>query len=481
MRLALFVSALIFAAPAYAQLRVEVAFPNLSFSTPIDFEYADDSSGRLYVVERNGTIQVFDNDDEASSSTTFLDIRSQVSTTFEGGLLGLAFHPDYAENGHLFVSYTTPGPFRSRVSRFTRSAADPDQADPESELVLFELAQPAANHNGGDLAFGPDGYLYASFGDGGGSGDPDENGQDPTTLLGSILRLDVDGGGSAPDCGGPDANYTVPPNALNDGPGGTCDEIFAYGLRNPFRFSFDRQTGALWAGDVGQGAREEVDIVEDGDNLGWNTYEGTSCFDPPQGPPCDPSGFTFPVWEYGRSQGNSITGGFVYRGSAAPELDGKYVYGDFGSGRIWALTYSGLDDPENEELFQTELGIVSFGEDADGELYVVSLFDSVIYHITSESDTSSEGGVPEGRGRLEVYPNPATGALRVLLPAALEGPVRVALYDVLGREVAVLHEGVAPADDEALVFDAGGLPAGLYVVQVEAGDASQTQTVSLVQ
>jgi len=473
MRFLLLAFAVALAAPASAQLSVEVAFPNLSFDAPIDLEHAGDGLDRLFVVERSGTVEVFENDDAVTTSTTFLDIRSQVSTTFEGGLLGLAFHPDYAENGYFYVSYTPPSPFRSRISRFTRSEADPDQADPASELVLLEIPQFAANHNGGDLAFGPDGHLYASFGDGGGGGDPEENGQDLTTLLGTILRLDVDGGGTAPDCGGPDANYTVPDNDLADGPGGTCDEIYAYGLRNPFRFSFDRQTGDLWAGDVGQGALEEVDVIDNGDNLGWNTYEGTNCFDAP----CDPEGITFPVWEYGRSQGNSITGGFVYRGSEVPELAERYVYGDFGSGRIWALEATDRGDPENEELFDTSLGIVSFGEDEAGELYIVSIFDDTLFRFFSESDTSSEGGTPESEARLTVYPSPAAQTVTVEARADAAGPVRVAVYDVLGREVAVLHDGPAPVDGQSLTFDAAGLSAGLYVVRMEAAEMTLTRNV----
>ena len=473
MRSLLFALALSFAVPAYGQLSFEVAFPNLTFNAPIDFEHADDGSDRLYVSERDGRVMVFENQPEASSLTAFLDIRGQVSTSGEGGLLGLAFHPDYAENGYFYVSYTLSNPFRSRISRFTRAAADPEQADPASELVLIEIAQPFNNHNGGDLAFGPDGYLYASFGDGGAGGDPLENGQNPETLLGSILRFDVDGGGADPDCGGPSANYTVPDNVLADGPGGNCDEIFAYGLRNPFRFSFDRQTGSLWAGDVGQGALEEVDIIANGDNLGWNTYEGTSCFDGP----CDPEGITFPVWEYGRSQGNSITGGFVYRGSAVPELAGRYVYADFGSGRIWALNAES-GEAENEEVFDTALNIPSFGEDADGELYFTA-FNGDVYRFFSKSDTSSEIGVPEESLRLAVYPNPTTGDVTVAIPEGMLGPVRIAVYDVLGREVTVLREGTVGTDEHTVRFDAAGLADGIYVVRLEAGGASRTQTVVL--
>lgn len=476
MRLLPFALVLALAAPAHAQLSVDVAFPNLApFDGPVGIGHDPVDAGLLYVVEQDGVIEVFDNDPEVTATSVFLDITDRVSSGGETGLLGLAFHPDYAENGYLFVNYTTGGPLRSRVSRFSRSETNPAEADPASELVLLEINQPFSNHNGGGLAFGPDGYLYASFGDGGSGGDPEENGQDPATLLGAILRLDVDGGGTAPDCGGPDAHYTVPDNALADGPGGNCDEIYAWGLRNPWRFSFDRVTGQGWIADVGQNQWEEIDLMEDGGNYGWNTYEGNHCYDGP----CDPEGFIFPVWEYDHALGCSVTGGYVYRGEDAPELAGKYVYGDYCSGRIWALDLSGFQ-PRNELLdVGTFSGLTSFGEDAAGELYLVRSTGRV-YRFSSESDTSSEGGVPEGDARLEVYPNPATHEVRVDVPAGVSGPVRIAVYDTLGREAAVLWDGPAPAGEQTVTFDASGLPAGLYVVRLEAAGAVQSRKMVVV-
>ena len=461
------------ATPASAQLSVEVAFPDLTFSAPVGIEHDPVDAERLYVVEQGGVIRAFDIDPEVASTDAYLDITDRVSSGGERGLLGLAFHPDYAENGYVFVNYTVGSPLRSRVSRFTRSTADPTTADPTTELVLLEIDQPFGNHNGGGLTFGPDGYLYASFGDGGSANDPEENGQDPTTLLGSILRLDVDGGGAAPDCGGEDANYTVPPNEIADGPGGACDEIYAWGLRNPWRFSFDRVSGQGWIADVGQNQWEEIDVMEDGGNYGWNTYEGNACFDGP----CDPEGLIFPVWEYNHSLGCSITGGYVYRGSdAAAELGGKYVYGDFCSGRLWALDVSGLE-PTNEQLPVGTFGsLTSFGEDADGELYFVRT-NGLVYRFFSESDTSSEGGTPESEAQLSVYPSPAARTVTVEALADASGSVRVAVYDVLGREVAVLHDGPALSSAEPLTFDAAGLPAGLYVVRMETADATLTRNV----
>ena len=473
--LLLALACLLLSVPTRAQLSAEIAFPNLSFDSPVGIEYDPVNPELLYVVEQAGTIRSFTIDPEAAETDVFLDIEGRISAGGEKGLLGLAFHPEYADNGYLYVNYSTPSPHRSRVSRFSRSAADPSVADPGTELILLDIPQPFGNHNGGGLAFGPDGYLYASFGDGGSGGDPEENGQDPTTLLGSILRLDVDGGGAAPDCGGADANYTVPPNALADGPGGACDEIYAWGLRNPWRFSFDRDTGEGWIADVGQNQWEEIDRMQDGGNYGWNTYEGNACFDGP----CSPDGLVFPVWEYDHSLGCSITGGYVYRGSAVPELEGRYVYGDYCSGRLWALDDEG-SEPDNALLDVGTFGnLTSFGEDAAGELYFVRQNGSV-YRFFSESDTSSEGGPSPDGLRLELDgPNPFTTATALRFEGA-EGLVRVAVYDVLGREVAVLRDGPALTGEGSVPFDATGLPAGVYLVRMEAAGMTRTRRVVLV-
>ena len=297
-------------------------FPNLSFSNPVDFQHADDGSNTLYIVEQAGIIRSFENDETTTSTTTFLDIQDRVHHLNEAGLLGLAFHPDFETNGYLYVDYYTTGAPRTRISRFNLDAANPDVADPDSEVILLEVSQPFGNHNAGQIAFGPDGYLYVTLGDGGSGNDPQDNGQRPTTLLGSILRLDVDGGGNPLDCGLGTGSATIPAdNPLVDGAGGDCDEIYAYGLRNPWRMSFDPATGDLWAGDVGQSAREEIDIITAGGNFGWRVYEGSRCT---EYDPCDPSGKIFPIWEYPHDPGIlAVIGGYVYRGLAIPELAGK--------------------------------------------------------------------------------------------------------------------------------------------------------------
>lgn len=308
------------------------------------------------------------------SVLVYLDISARVAATPGGGelgLLGLALHPKYETNGQFFVYYTAgdAGPPRTRVSRVSRfrvSALDPNAADPGSEKVILEFAQPFDNHNAGQLAFGPDDYLYIATGDGGAGGDPQGNAQDRTVLLGKILRLDVDSGDP----------YAIPPDSPFAGnTDGYREEIYAYGLRNPWRFSFDRPTGRLWAGDVGQLTREEIDVIENGQNYGWDCREGTLAY---TGPPDGPSpecatvtGLIEPVWDYGRSLGNSVTGGYVYRGDSLSSLVGKYVFGDYGSGRIWALTYDGMNPATSEDVFDAPFLISTFGTDKDDELYLI--------------------------------------------------------------------------------------------------------------
>lgn len=356
-------------------LRLVDAFPELSFTRPVDFQTADDGSNRLFVVEQAGTIRVFENDPEVDGSGVFLDIRERVRDAGnEEGLLGLAFHPDYAQNGTFFVDYTASDPRRTVIARYRVDPQDPNRALPGSEEVVLEVPQPYGNHNGGQIAFGPDGYLYVSMGDGGSGGDPQGNGQDRSTLLGALLRIDVDAGG---------ATYAIPPdNPFAGNEEGFREEIYAYGLRNVWRFSFDEPTGRLWAADVGQNAYEEVDVIERGGNYGWNVMEGIHCFEPSEG--CDESGLEMPVWEYSHGEGSSITGGFVYRGTDVPVLDGRYVVADYVSGRIWALTYDGVE-AEAEELMDTALAISSFGVDQQEELYVLA-FDGTIYRFVEGSE-----------------------------------------------------------------------------------------------
>lgn len=354
--------------PVYA---VKDAYHNLSFEDPVVFTYADDDPTKVYVVERTGKIKFFGNSSDAETAMVFLDISTKIDTSYiEKGLLGLVFHPDFKENGYFYVNYTTSG--STVIARYSTYPGNPDFGDPSSERILLTFSQPFKNHKGGQLEFGPDGCLYIATGDGGSAGDPYNNAQNLKSYLGKILRIDVnkeDGG----------KEYGIPAdNPFAGNKEGYLEEIYAYGLRNPWRFSFDRERNLLWAGDVGQDTREEVDIIEKGKNYGWRIMEGTLEFKPSTEVSID--SLTPPVWDYGRSEGGCIIGGYAYYGSSLSSLRGFYIYGDYISGRIWALKFDENNEPLNRELIKTDLEISSFGEDADHELYIVD-FKGKIYRL----------------------------------------------------------------------------------------------------
>jgi glucose/arabinose dehydrogenase len=356
-------------------VQTQQVFAGVTLSAPTALRQAPGDASRWFALEQRGVITVFDNDEQNATGSQFLNITGLVSSGGERGLLGIAFHPDFATNGEVFVAYTAPSPLTSVVSRF-RSLDGNQTLAAASEDIILTVLQPQGNHNGGDLHFGQDGYLYVALGDGGGAGDPNGNGQDTSTLLGSLLRIDVNG----------PAGYEIPadnPFAGNaECPQGfgaaACPEIYAWGFRNPWRFSFDSLTGALWTGDVGQGDWEEVDRVESGQNYGWNVREGAHCY--PPGSSCDSTGLADPITEYGRNDGQSITGGYVYRGSAISNLVGHYVFGDFASGRIWSVPANSPVGTTPVELADTSLAIAAFGEGEDGELYIVA-YDGTIHKI----------------------------------------------------------------------------------------------------
>jgi len=327
-------------------------------SSPLGLVHAGDGSGRLFIVEQTGRVKVFDG--AAVLATPFLDVSALVSCCGERGLLGLAFHPDYRTNGLFYVHYTnTAG--NTTLARY-RVSSIPNVADATSAQILLTVTQPFANHNGGQIAFGPDRLLYMGLGDGGDAGDPGNRAQDLSTLLGKILRIDVDGG----------APYAIPATNPFRNTTGAMPEIWAYGLRNPWRFSFDRLTGDLFIADVGQSAREEVNFQlstsPGGENYGWRRMEGTACFNPSTN--CNDGTLKLPILEYDHSLGCSITGGHRYRGRRFPQYATRFFYGDFCSGRIWAATQSG-QTWSTTQLMDTTLSITSFGEDEGGELYVV--------------------------------------------------------------------------------------------------------------
>jgi glucose/arabinose dehydrogenase len=363
------------ASPPFDPAGLTVSFETVvdGLKSPLAVTAAGDGSGRLFVVQQGGQIRMVRSG--SLVARPFLDISARITSGGERGLLGLAFHPDFPTDPRLFVDYTD-AKGDTQVSSFSVDPATPDAASAASEVKLLHVAQPYANHNGGAVSFGPDGFLYVSLGDGGSGGDPHDNGQSLRTLLGKILRIDVDhqSGGQA---------YAIPAANPFLGSADALPEIFLYGLRNPWRLSFDRATGDLWIGDVGQNAWEEVDVARagtSGQNFGWNTMEANHCFQPSSD--CPKKGLTLPVVEYSHDAGCTVIGGNVYRGTAQAALAGGYFFGDYCSGTVWAVdpTGGGLRVPT--VVLESKASISSFGEDEAGELYATDLGGGTLLLVT---------------------------------------------------------------------------------------------------
>ncbi len=347
--------------------RIRLVFSRVArnLSSPVFVTHSGDGSGRLYIVEQGGRIKILI--DGTVLGTPFLNVAARLSTGGERGLLGLAFHPDYVSNGKFYINYTnTAGD--TVIAEYTRSTGNANIAN-TSGRILLTIAQPYSNHNGGMLAFGPDRYLYIGMGDGGDAGDPGDRSQNLSNLLGKILRIDVDNKATGKE-------YAIPPGNPFAGATAGLDEIWARGVRNPWRFSFDRRLGDLWIGDVGQNRYEEIDRSTAasgggrGLNYGWRVMEGNACYNPSSG--CSSSGKTLPIAVYSHSLGCSVTGGYVYRGLEYRDLVGGYLFGDYCSGRIWALRAHGSSPQPPVLMVDTALTISSFGEGQDGSLYVVN-------------------------------------------------------------------------------------------------------------
>lgn len=476
-----------------AQYELVEAFPNVSFDKPVLITFSPDQTNRVFVVEQEGKILVFPNDPDVTSGQvqTFLDITGKLPGGIppygEYGLLGMAFHPDYAENGSFFVNYaTTQGEVKTHISKYQVSASDPDIADAASEIIVLEVEQILENHNAGMLDFGNDGYLYASLGDGGweypnGPPDPGATAQDLTKLLGSILRLDVDN----PDEG---LAYGIPSdNPFVDNGQGYREEIFAYGFRNPWRFDIDHVTGKIWMGDVGFASWEEIDIVESGKNYGWSQAEGMDCR---PGVSCDIGEYEPPVFVYENGAvGCSITGGAVYRGQGRPELAGKYIYGDWCEGRIWSLEDNGDGTYTNTLLTDEDFRISSFGQDENYELYVVALnFTSrtKIYKF-EPVPTSVEESEQMARSfsLLPNYPNPFNPSTNIAYQLETETAFELAIYDMTGKRVRLLESGHKAPGAFTSIWngrnDNGELVgSGVYTIRLKSGDRQVLRKVTFL-
>jgi glucose/arabinose dehydrogenase len=344
------------------------------FVDPLGFVQPNDGTGRFFILEQRGTIRIIQNGSLVAAP--FLDIQALVEDGGELGLLGLAFHPQFAQNRRFYLNYTTTqltGGLQSVIAEYQALAADPNRADANSERILITVNQPFTNHNGGQLAFGPDGFLYIALGDGGDRGDPLNNGQRLNTLLGKILRIDVNGNNSA------NGQYGIPANNPFVADTSAQPEIWAFGLRNPWRFSFDTVSGRLFCGDVGQNAFEEIDIIVPGGNYGWRIMEGAHCFNSSG---CNQTGLILPIAEYGRNDGEAVIGGFVYRGTAIPALQGAYVFGDFSFGTIWMLRETSSGTWTRTQLLDTTRNISAFGQDQAGEVYVLDYANGIVFRLS---------------------------------------------------------------------------------------------------
>jgi glucose/arabinose dehydrogenase len=428
---------------------VDIALFASGFDNPVDIQNAGDD--RLFIVEQDGRIKIL-NSDGTTNANNFLDITSIVSSGGERGLLGLAFHPDYANNGYFYVNYTDNSG-DTQISRFSVNAGDPDLADPGSELQLLNEYQPFTNHNGGCVQFGPDGYLYIGMGDGGSSGDPGDRSQDLMFLLGKMLRIDIDNPGGGNNYGIPADNpYVGNPDAL--------DEIWASGVRNPWKFSFDSQTNDIWIADVGQNSYEEINhemSTSAGLNYGWRCYEANAPYNTTGCP--DPNEMTFPVAEYSHSGGNcSITGGYVYRGTVYSDIQGLYLFADLCTGMIGTVDQDGnMIDHGNFSGTWT-----SFGEDVDGELYIAHHGGS-IYKI--------EGGVildtPDiDENLISMTPNPASDSLFISIKNHTLSDISI--KDLKGSEIFTIND--MSVSDKMIPIS--NLSKGVYLVKITSSNGS---------
>lgn len=466
-----------------AQYSWQMQFPSLpTFSNPVELVHAYDGTDRLFVVQQRGIVYVFENDPSVSSRKVFLNLSDRVSQSGgETGLLGLAFHPSYPDTPFFYVNYTSSssGSLRSYVARYNVSPSNPDSALHDSEEILLQADQPYNNHNGGRIEFGPDGYLYIALGDGGSGNDPGNRAQNRATILGKILRINVD---SADD----GLKYSIPPtNPYYKNGSGFREEIYAYGLRNPWKFSFDHSQGTLWAGDVGQDTREEIDTIVSGGNYGWRLMEGNICTPGVNSSCSDTAGLLRPVFDYPNLNPpleGSITGGYVYRGSAIPSLYGKYVYGDYVSGKTFALAFN-EDTTYAAMLTDESYGISSFGVDASGDIYLCSFGGSGrIYKLTGPQTgvVRQSSGFPSTIGLKQNYPNPFNPTTRIRFTIEGSGFTTLKVYDLLGKSVATLVDGILAPGEHSVVFsftdnDAMHLTSGIYFYRLTSGGNSITK------
>lgn len=450
-------------AQAKAQYSLVPAFPNLSFRAPIELMQLPDTSGKFLVVSQVGQIFTFENTPTVSRRDTLLNISSRVFYSGEAGLIGIAFHPNFTLNRHLFVHYNRRQgtQLQTIISSFfcAYDARGVLRADVSTENIVLTINQPYNNHNGGKMEFGNDGYLYISLGDGGSGNDPQNYALNMTSLLGKILRINVDPGQGTP--------YTIPPdNPFVNAGASVRPEIYAYGLRNVWKFCIDRPTGKIWAGDVGQNQIEEIDLIYSGANYGWRTYEGRRC----NIGPCNPAGVTMPIFQYTQAQNDkSITGGVVYRGSSLPPIFGHYLYGDYVSGRLWALDATDTANPVNTLLMSAQGAISAFGTDSSGEVYVAR-YSANSGSILKLVNPSISGIEKQSIATMEVYPNPTDDEATLNYELRSTGPLKIELYSTKGDRIKEFEAGTqAKAGRHKTKISLKGLASGKYLIQITLG------------
>ena len=476
----LFFAITLSALPVLSQITaVETAFPNLTFFRPVDLQNAGDGSDRLFVIEQPGLMWVFQNDPAVQSAQIYLNIQNKVLSDTRFGLLGFTFHPDFATNGYFYLNYTAANPNRTVIARYSVDPNNPNAADPNSELILLTVNQPHNFHNGGQLAFGPDGYLYIGLGDGGPGNDPSNHGQNRQTLLGAYLRIDADN----PDAG---LNYGIPENNPFFGnTDGFREEIFAWGFRNPWRFSFDPETNFLWSAGNGENLWEEINIVESGKNYGWRIMEGDHCFIPSTG--CDRTGLESPIFEYGgNNTRRSVIGGYVYRGRNNPELVGKYIYGDFLLGTIWSLEYDGINPPVNALVASGQHNLTTFGLDEAGEIYFCNWLNGKIFRFSPTTGIDNRSTIISSYALEQNYPNPFNPQTTITYQLPETRTVTLQIFNALGQEIRTLVNDKQQQPGRYDVNwngrnDSGGLqPSGVYLYRLTAGDFIQTRQMILL-
>jgi glucose/arabinose dehydrogenase len=456
----------------YPQYTLQNVFSSTTFVNPLEAATPTDGTDRLFIVGQRGVIKVVYPSSPSTPGKTFLDISDKVvPSTLEPGLLGLAFHPNYASNGYFYVYYNPVSSNTTEIiARYQVSPTNPDSALKSSEFIVMTNTMSASSHYGGKIAFGKDNYLYIAWGMGTGQNDPPNNAQNLTLLLGKILRINVD----APSGG---LNYSIPPdNPFVDSTSGVRKEIYAWGFRNPWKFNFD-STGRMWCADVGQGSYEEIDIVTKGKNYGWRIMEGNHCFNPN---PCDTTALVKPIFEYPHSDGLSINGGYVSYGNSLPQLKGKYLYGDWSSKKVWALTYDGINPTTTQLLTTATANIASFGMDKNKNIYVLCTGDSKVYKLVDNTVSAEpyEANVPTEFLLKQNYPNPFNPVTYIQFNLKEKSDIKLEVFNLEGKRVGTILNESKEAGEYGVRFDASSYPSGIYYYKIIAQGISGSSFTS---